>query len=788
MSGIAAASSTCKLCGLPTRAAEVELDGHSFCCFGCKEVYRCFGDIGIPDKNEFSAEVPVEELEGSEAYLRIDGMHCASCEYLIEKLGQKAQGIVSISCSFATSMAKIKYNPEIVAESELPNILSRSGYHAYLSNEDVPPSDGRMSLLRLIVAESLAATVMMIYLAFYYPAHLGLVTPEEMAPVAWMTFNVLPKVLFFLTSIMIFYVGLPIFRGAWIGLRTGILNMDNLLLLAILAAYAYSTGQMLMGSIDIYFDVAVAIVTVVTIGRYLEKQAKKRATRELTKIMAEWAPSARVVYEGNVNILSIEDLQPGDHIEIHAGEMVPVDGTVLYGQGAVDESLMTGEPFPVNRGLGEKILGGSKVVEGTLTIDVGNQVESQMDNLARILWNAQSATATHHGLADWVARFFVPVVLMLAILVTAGMIFSGSTLGEALLAGMATLIVSCPCTFGLAIPLTTAVGISTALRNGIIITRTDIFDKRLNIDTIAIDKTGTLSTAEMVISEIIGPPEVKQFAVAVERLSSHPIAQAIARLETTKTASDIEIYPGKGAVAVVDGHQVAVGSRSLFGLLGWVIPSQLQTSKPGVVSYVGWDGTIFGAIVTEDQPRPEWKKVVQQLRQKSRVVMLTGAEQIGAYEEYLDGSFAGIPPEGKAAVIHRLKHEGHVAMIGDGSNDAPALAAADLGIAFGAPTALAAEAAAIVIPGNQLDKVFNALNIIGTTRQRIRQNLGWALLYNATAIPLAVFGFLNPLFAALAMSTSSLLVVWNSSRAIDINKSQYVFSGRPELIRGASPK
>ena len=476
---------------------------------------------------------------------------------------------------------------------------------------------------------------------------------------------------------------------------------------------------------------------------------------------------------GELSDQSVDQLKPGDRVVImDQGEQIPVDGIVVDGQGAVDESLMTGEPVPVARGRGEGVLGGAVVLEGTLEIEVGPLVDSRMDNLARILWNVQSSTAGVQRVSDRIARIFVPVVIALAVIVSGWLLLGGTSPGPALLAGLATLIVSCPCAFGLAIPLATAVGVSTGLRRGIIVTSADTFEKAPNIDIIAIDKTGVLSTGEMTVVEVIGPVGIAEYAAAVERLSSHPIAEAIARLDARRTASDLEIQPGKGAIASVDGRRVAVGSKSLFATLGWEIPDQLASlatsaaTLESVISYVGWDGRTHGAIVSRDQSRPEWQGVVNHLRKLGRVVLLTGAEHPSEYEGQADEVHAGIPPEAKAAVIRRLRSEGTVVMIGDGSNDAPALGAADLGIAFGAPTALAAEAADVVILGNRLERLFDAFELIGVTRRRFRQNLAWALLYNATAIPLAVTGLLNPLFAALAMSASSLLVVWNSSRPI----------------------
>ncbi len=730
-------------------------------------MYRHFGHIILPNPAIETHETTVDP-EGEEAYLRIDGMHCSSCEILIERLAIKTKGIVAAKTNYATATAKITYDPSLINEADLPGIISRSGYKARFSQDEAPAYDYRMPMLRLVTAESLAATVMMLYLAFYYPVHLGIVDIAELEPVHWLVHKAVPMVLLILTSILIFYVAIPIFRGAWIGIRTGVWNMDNLLVIAILAAYGFSTGQLYLGTLDLYFDVAATIIAVVTIGRYFEREAKENATSALTKIMDEWVPSARVYRDGKLQMLAIDELHPSEHIHVYQGELIPADGIIVEGQCAVDESLMTGEPFPVTRGTGDRVLGGTRNVEGSLEIEVGHIVASQLDNLARVLWNAQSANAGVLNMGDRVARVFVPLVLLLAL--AAGLWFysNGASPGNALLACMATLIVSCPCTFGLAIPLTSAVGLNIALRNGIIIASGDAFEKARKIRTIAIDKTGILSTANMSVNNVSGPPEVLKYAAAVERLSPHPIAEAIARLDSSYDARDIEIHPGKGAIAQVENHRVAVGSKSLFTILGWNIPEHFLAtdSVQAANSYVAWDGEVYGVITTNDQPRPGWEQIVDRLRKHARTVLLTGAESAGEYEDKFDEIFSGIPPEGKAAVIRQLKSDGSVVMIGDGSNDAPSLAEADLGIAFGAPTALAADAADVIIPGDRLDRIFVAFEILQSIRRRIRQNLAWALLYNAIAIPLAVSGLLNPLFAALAMSSSSLLVIWNSSRRL----------------------
>ncbi len=720
----------CKLCDLPVPSPPIEDGGHAFCCIGCREVYRQFGEEILLNRPAKPAYEPVP-VQGTEAFLRIEGMHCSSCEILIESLAAKIDGILSVSTSYATSTARVVYDPELLNTSQLPGLLSRYGYTAHLRSQSVNPDNYRMSLLRAIAVTSLASVVMMLYLAFYYPTHLGLVSYEELEPVKFIAFVAVPRVIFVLTTVLLIYGAAPIFRRAWIGLRARALNMDNLLAVAILAAYAYSTVQLFAGSLDLYFDVAATIIAVVTIGRFFERNARDDATCALTQIMDAASPDARVLVDGKFVQRTVDEIEPGDRIVIWPGEVIPVNGKIIKGKVAIDESLMTGEPFPVARGPGEEVLGGAIVVEGELEIRVGTKVESQIDNLARVLWKVQSSIAGARGFADQIARYFVPAVLLLAIAISGLMLLGGQPPNVALLTGLATLIVSCPCTFGLAIPLASAVAVSNGLKRGIILSSADVFDKAEKIDIVALDKTGILSTGEMTVTKTFGAPETVAYAAAVERRSAHPIARAIARLNDEHHAEKFVVHAGRGATAVVDGHEVAVGSRTLFATLGWEIPEDISRNAAsvepgeGVVSYVGWNGCARGAIVTHDQARTEWRDVVERLRKRVRVVLLTGAEWPGEYEDNFDEVYSGVPPDAKAAVIRQLRSQGTVVMIGDGSNDAPGLAAADLGIAFGAPTALATDAADVIIPGNRLEWIFDAFDLIATTRRRIRQNLGW---------------------------------------------------------------
>ena len=300
----------CKLCGLPTATKPIRGDGHAFCCVGCKEVYRFFGEHVLASPTAIQVQQTQSAPVGAEAFLRIDGMHCSSCELLIERTALKVDGILAAASSYATSTARIVYDPDLVDESELPEIVSVAGYRAQLRGDAIPEFDERQSLLRLIVGVGLAVVVMMLYLAFYYPTHLGLVELSELRPINWLVFKAVPGALLVLTTVLVFYVGAPVFRGAWIGLRTGVLNMDNLLMIAILAAYGYSVAQLMVGSLDLYFDVAAVVVAVVTIGRYMERGAKAQATSELVNIMQAWTPSARVRKDGEFHDLSSRSAEP----------------------------------------------------------------------------------------------------------------------------------------------------------------------------------------------------------------------------------------------------------------------------------------------------------------------------------------------------------------------------------------------------------------------------------------------------------------------------------------------
>lgn len=761
----------CALCGLPAHGALLRDGEHAYCCAGCREVARLLGSDAAP-RPEPAPAAAGTPAPCAEAFYWIDGMHCASCERLIELVAERAEGVRAVHANGATGTARVIYDPGRADLADLAARLGQAGYRLRPRGEAAPEYDERPELLRMLVGACLASAVMMLSFVFVYPVHAGWLDRQDYAAIAWLALDWAPRALCVLTTIQVFGVGWPILRGAVNALRAGGLNMDALLAVALISSYGYSVAQLWIDPLDLYFDAASGIVAIVTIGRYLERSAREAALAEMRGVME--APPARacIVRAGQCFTCGADEVAPGDRVFVRQGEVIPVDGTIADGAGAVDESVLTGEPFPAARTSGDRVLGGSVLREGRIEIDAGAEVRSRIADLSRVLWSAQTSTGATLGRADRIARAFVPAVIVLAACVGIGLILAGAEPRQALLAALSTLIVSCPCTFGLAIPLTLAGATSEALRRGIVVTRPGLFDRAARVDIVAIDKTGTLSTGEMMVAAVVGPPEVAVLAAAVEREAPHPVARAIAQLDRRAIARELELHPGRGACARVGQRRVAVGSAVLFERLQWPIAPELHAQLAAhadgasVVSYVGWEGAARGAIVTRDRPRPHWDALLSQLRQRARVVLLTGAAGAGSYAAHVDEAFTGVPPEAKAAAVRRLRAGGRVAMIGDGSNDAPALAEADLSIAFGSCTALAAQAADIVVTGGRLASVADALELVEAARRRVRQNLAWALTYNALALPLAMSGAFNPMWAAVAMTASSILVVSNSTRSL----------------------
>jgi Cu2+-exporting ATPase len=797
---------TCTLCELPTPnppISDEDVEG-TFCCRGCLEVARAVGsaeDVDTEAVRERSrqedppTEPPEPSADLSEAFLAIDGMHCTTCESFVALRGEAHDGVASVEASYATDTARVRYDSDVIDKTELPEAVSGYGYQANF--RDIGDDSGRSrdeeTFTRLLVGAILAALIMPWYVFFLYPSYVGIETGILSADMTTEAGLYIPMGIVALFSAgVVFYTGWPILRGAYVSLRTRHPNMDLLLSIAILSAFAYSTVALVSGSIHLYYDVSVAIVLVVTAGGYYEGRLKRQAMgrlAELTEARVSEATWRRP--DGTTETVAVDSLEPGDEVVVKPGERIPIDGIVVEGIAAVDEQVLTGESLPRTKRPGDGVVGGAIVTDDALVVEVGADATSMLDRITSMLWAVQSDRPGVQRLADRLATLFVPLVLVVGAAVTAWRLLAGDPVSAALLGGLTILVASCPCAMGLATPLAIAGGLRDALRRGIVVTDATLFETAPSVETIVFDKTGTLTTGEMTVQSVVGDRGAVTLAAAVERQSSHPAADAIVTHAETKTdggqqvgqtpnvpqtgpVTGFERHPGEGVSGTVDGQQVVVGAPGLVTRETAPLPTNLETAVAETRAdgdlpvVVGVDGEPTAVIVIGDQEREEWTDVVDAFADRE-VVVLTGDDHSAAerFRDHpaVDSVFAGVPPDGKVATVERLAGKGSTAMVGDGTNDAPALAAADVGIAVGG-TARAGEAADVAIVDGSLADVPAAFELATATRRRIRENIAWALCYNAVAIPLAAVGVLNPLFAALAMAGSSVLVVTNSRRRL----------------------
>jgi Cu2+-exporting ATPase len=837
----------CSLCDLPTPEQPVtgdEVDGE-FCCPGCLEVSRALGDIDLAEEDVAGAQVGAAETgqddipaDAAEAYLAVDGMHCTTCEAFLGLRGDRSDGIYSVEANYGGETARVRFDEAAVDRDQLPDVLSGRGY-TFRFPEGGPNTPGaagdtaaaeaarqeserartRSTVTRLFVGGFFTMMVMPWYVFYLYPSYLGWGTGVVRIDTTTSVGIYLPLVLIALfTSIVLFYTGFPILRGAWVSVRARRPNMDLLVSIAALSAFAYSTVALATGSTHIYYDVSVAVVMTVTLGRYYEDKIRSRATDMLTSVTAARVREATKLTPEGRHTVDVADLKTGDRVVVGPGERVPIDGTVVEGIADVDESVLTGESLPVTKRPGTDVVGGATVTDDALVVEVGAEEQSTADRIASALWEIQSSKPGVQRFADALATIFVPTVLVIGLTVAAWHLVTGAPIAGAMLAGLTVLVVSCPCAMGLATPLAIAGGLRDALTKGIVVTNEAVFEVGADAETIVFDKTGTLTRGEMSVSAVHGEDETLERAAAVERFSSHPVSDAIldaaaSRLrgdgradgqardepradggvatsdpdestaeddserlvrERLPEATDFTRHPGEGVSGSVDDQRVVVGTPELVRERVGAIPADLTDAidaidaDQGLPVVVTWDGEARGVIAVRDAGRPNWEAAVESVADH-RVAILTGDDApADDYREHpaIDDVFVGVPPDGKVETIRRMAATGPTVMVGDGTNDAPALAAADLGIAMGDGTANAVDAADVVVTGNDLAAIEDVFALARGTKRRIRENIGWAFLYNAVAIPLAVLGVLNPLFAAVAMASSSIIVVSNSRRSV----------------------
>lgn len=794
--------SACSLCDLQINGQPVtdeSMDGE-FCCRGCREIAQLLDDADTETEGGASAEsipVSVDALRervaedtdrssvppgGETAYRSVDGMHCKTCEGFIELLATETEGIYEAQASYATEMVQLVYDPDTIEEAELSAAVSGLGYHASAPDEEDTSLRNRLEFgrYRAVIAVILAMPVMFPYLLFIYPVNLGIYQESFLHGGTMASMVFAPLAVW--STLIVLGLGYPIFRGAYVSLRVGQPNMDVLISIAVIAAYLYSMATYIMGGRHPYFDVAIMVLVVVTVGNHVESRIKRTALGNRSSLTESRVTDARRLTEdGTTETVAVEACTAGDRLLVKPGERVPIDGTIVEGTAAVDESLITGESIPQTKTVGDTVLGGSVLTDSAVTIEVGPDGTSTIDRLIELLWNTKSSHSGTQRLVNRFAVVFVPLVLLLAVGTAVGWLLGGATVSTAVMIGVSVLVISCPCSLGIATPLALSAGSRDASSEGVLILNDSILERVDDSDIVVFDKTGTLTTGEMGVADVIGdqPSEILARAAVVERRSSHPLAAAIDEAAPPTPDRSVSAFERteRAVSAVVDDVQVVVGHPDSFDSEEWEIPASVQdaieTAYQSSVqpTTVGWNDTVQGVITVHDTPREEWEAVLTELAEEDReIVVLTGdderlARRFGEHSA-VDHVFAGVRPESKKAIVGGLCERGTTTMVGDGTNDAPALASADLGIAVSSGTELAIDAADAVIMNDSLTAVGRIFNLASATRQRIKHNLVWAGLYNAVAIPIAIAGLITPLIAAAAMAVSSLLVVYNSKRRL----------------------
>jgi len=714
----------------------------------------------------------------------ISGMTCGSCATRVQRTLSRQNGVQTAAVNFATARATVAFAPDTIDTTHLVAAVGKIGY-GLAPAEDFDAADEaktevelqQLWLRRVLVAWPLGLTVLVLSLVYMH---------EPWA--RWSAFA--------LATPVQFWAGYPFLQQAAIRARSLQANMDTLISMGTIAAFFFSAYQVAFGPShsDHYFDSSAVIISFLLLGRYFEARAKRQASSAIRKLLEMGAKEARVVVDGEEQLVPVEQVSVGDVLRVRPGEKIPVDGEVIDGASAVDESMLTGESVPVDKLVGDKVAGATINTQGALTFTataVG--ADTALAQIVRLVEDAQGTQAPVQRLADRISGIFVPVVLVLALGTFLAWTFLASDATAGLVAAVAVLIIACPCALGLATPTAIMVGTGRGAAMGILIKGGEVLERSKRIDTVLLDKTGTLTRGQMSLTDVLSAQgnsdeQLLRFAAAAEASSEHPVGRAIVdggekRYGIAAQAGDFVSVAGHGVRATVEGVAVHVGRRKLMAEANLAMPKQIDEQgntlerKGKTAVFAGWNGEVRGVLAVADTLRDEAADAVGRLKAMGiKTVMITGDNKATAgsiaSSVGIDEVHAEVLPVDKVDEVKRLQQAGHVvAMVGDGVNDAPALVQADLGIAIGSGTDVAIESSDITLLSGDLHGVATAIRLSRRTFRTIVQNLGWAFFYNVAALPLAALGLLNPIIAGAAMAFSSVSVVLNSLRLYRFRKS-----------------
>lgn len=744
------------------------------------------------------------DVRTAEATLHVQGMTCAACVARVERALRQLDGVLEAQVNLATEQARVRYVPGVTGPEAFRQAVREAGYDVLEAapgqdradvEREARERERRALRRRLIVAAAFTLPILLLSMG---PM---LVPGGEAWLMGHIPQPVLYGLLFVLASVVQFGPGWRYYRAGWAALRHGSPDMNTLVMLGTSAAYGYSVvatflpGVLPEGTVHVYYEASATIITLILVGKYLEALAKGRTSEAMKQLLRLQPRTARVRRGAAAVEVPVEEVVVGDLVEVRPGEKVPVDGRVVEGASFVDEAMVTGEPIPAEKGAGDEVIGGTINTNGHLVVEATRVGEGTvLAQIIRMVEEAQMTRPPIQALADRVVRVFVPAVLAVAAVTFVVWLAVGPepALTYALVNAVAVLIIACPCAMGLATPTSIMVGTGKAAEHGILFRRGDALQTLQEVDTVVLDKTGTLTAGAPQLTDLEPAPgvdraDVLRWVAAIEDRSEHPIARAIveaARAEGVQPAAvqDFRAEPGFGVRATVGGRRVAVGADRYMAKLGVAVAAfedvAARLAGEGKTPlYAAVDGRVAAVLAVADPVKPSTPAAIEALHRLGlRVAMLTGdnrrtAEAI-ARRLGIDEVRAEVLPQDKAAVVEALQAEGRtVAFVGDGINDAPALARADVGLAIGTGTDIAIETADVILMSGDLRGIVRALALSRATIRNIKQNLFWAFCYNVLLIPVAAgalypaFGvLLSPMFAAAAMGTSSLFVLGNALR------------------------